>query len=176
MIITGIFRLAQLLFAAVVIVLSALLINGYGPHNGLGEQRKMSSLISYGAFCGGAGLILAVVGVAAMFFDLLTGIIVLGLDATASFFLLAGGLAFAIQTKAGSCTDLDYLTDHAKLFAADANKFAGKSENDVIQDTQNRCRMVQAETAFVWFLFGAFVVTLALSFMQKTTKHSGNMV
>ena len=36
--------------------------------------------------------------------------------------------------------------------------------------------MVQAETAFVWFLFGAFVVTLALSFMQKTTKHSGNMV
>ena len=52
----------------------------------------MSSLISYGAFCGGAGLILAVVGVAAMFFDLLTGIIVLGLDVTASFFLLAGGL------------------------------------------------------------------------------------
>jgi hypothetical protein len=76
----------------VIIVLSALLINGYGPHNGLGEDRHMNSLLSYGAFCGGAGLILAVVGVAAMFFDFLKGIIVLGLDAAASFFLLAGGL------------------------------------------------------------------------------------
>ena len=52
----------------------------------------MNSLISYGAFCGGAGLILGVIGLAAMFFDGLKGIIVLGLDGIASFFLLAGGL------------------------------------------------------------------------------------
>jgi Membrane-associating domain len=77
--------LLQLLFAAVVIALSAVLINGYGPgHN--------PSIIDYGAFCGGAGLIIAVVGIAAIFFDALQGIIVLALDAFAAFFLLAGGL------------------------------------------------------------------------------------
>jgi len=65
--------------------LSAVLINGYGPgHN--------PSIIDYGAFCGGAGLFFAIVGIAAMFFDGLSGLIVLCLDGIATFFLLAGGI------------------------------------------------------------------------------------
>jgi hypothetical protein len=61
------------------------LISGYGPgHN--------PSIIDYGAFCGGAGLILAVVGLAAIFFDGLKGIVILALDGIATFFLLAGGI------------------------------------------------------------------------------------
>jgi hypothetical protein len=68
------------------------MINGYPPRNGYPDGGKIDSLISYGAFCGGAGFILAVVGVAAMFFDGLKGIIILALDGLAGFFLLAGGL------------------------------------------------------------------------------------
>jgi hypothetical protein len=68
------------------------LINGYGPgHN--------PSIIDYGAFCGSAGLIIAVVGIAAIFFDALQGIIVLALDAFAAFFLLAGGLVSRPQSS-----------------------------------------------------------------------------
>jgi hypothetical protein len=47
-------------------------------------------LLDYGAFCGGAGLLIAVAGLGAIFFEPLQGIITLALDGIASFFLLAG--------------------------------------------------------------------------------------
>jgi hypothetical protein len=75
----------QLLFGAVVLALSAVLINGYGPGHG-------PSLIDYGAFCGAAGIVFAAIGIIACFIEPLQGIIMLVLDALATFFLLAGGL------------------------------------------------------------------------------------
>ena len=75
----------QLLFAAVVVALSAVLIHGYGPGHG-------PSLIDYGAFCGGAGLLFAVFGVVACFVESLQGIFTLVPDALATFFILAGGI------------------------------------------------------------------------------------
>jgi hypothetical protein len=59
------------------------LSNGYGPGHA-------PSLLDYGAFCGAAALVFAVVGLGAIFFESLQGIIVLALDGIASFFLLAG--------------------------------------------------------------------------------------
>jgi len=71
------------------------------------------------------------------------------------------------------------VTDHAKIFVPSIFKYAGEStkdyERDFVNDTIGRCRMIQAETAFIWFLAGAFIVTLALSFMHKSTKHHGSM-
>jgi len=55
-------------------------------------EGKVPSLIDYGAFCGGAAIVIAVVGVVAAFFEALQGIIIMALDAVAAFFLLAGGL------------------------------------------------------------------------------------
>jgi hypothetical protein len=49
-------------------------------------------LISYGAFCGGAGLLIAAIGVVACFFEALQGRIMLALDGLATFFVLAGGI------------------------------------------------------------------------------------
>jgi len=59
------------------------MINGYGPGHA-------PSLLDYGAFCGAGGLIFAVAGIGAIFFEPLQGIIILILDGIASFFLLAG--------------------------------------------------------------------------------------
>ena len=73
------------MFATVVLALSVVLINGYGPGSG-------PALISYGAFCGGAAIVFAAVGVLAVFFDRLQGIIMLALDGLAAFFLVAGGI------------------------------------------------------------------------------------
>jgi len=177
MVITLFLRVAQLLFAAVVIALSAVLINGYGPgHN--------PSIIDYGAFCGGAGLIIAVVGIAAIFFDALQGIIVLALDAFAAFFLLAGGLAFAVTIKVGSCADQSddgYLARHLGTFAPSLNKYdndnnANQEATDLTNDTISRCRMIQADTAFIWFLSGCFLVTVVLSFLNKSSKRGGSLV
>jgi hypothetical protein len=49
-------------------------------------------LINYGAFCGGAGLLCAAIGVVACFFEALQGIIMLALDGLATLFVLAGGI------------------------------------------------------------------------------------
>ena len=78
------------------LALAVVLINGYGPGSG-------PSLIGYGAFCGGAGIVIAAVGVAACFFDRLQGVIMLGLDAFAAFFLLAGGLVSLIMDQCLLC-------------------------------------------------------------------------
>jgi hypothetical protein len=76
-------ELPQLLFAAVILALSVVMINGYGPGHA-------PSLLDYGAFCGAAGLIFAVAGIGAIFIEALQGIITLALDGIACFFLLAG--------------------------------------------------------------------------------------
>jgi hypothetical protein len=73
----------QLLIAAIVLALSVVLINGFGPGHA-------PSLLDYGAFCGGAGLLIAVAGLGAIFFEPLQGIIILAVDGIAAFFLLAG--------------------------------------------------------------------------------------
>lgn len=49
-------------------------------------------LMDYGAFCGGAGLLIAAIGVAATFVEKLQGIVMLALDGIATFFLFAGAV------------------------------------------------------------------------------------
>jgi hypothetical protein len=77
--------LVKLIFAAVTLGLSAYLIGSYGP-------GKAPAILGYGSFCGGAGLIIGLIGVAAAFFEKLQGIIILALDGFAAFFLVAGGI------------------------------------------------------------------------------------
>lgn len=173
MIITLAARVAQLLLAAVILAISSVLIHGYGP------QGHNPSLIDYGAVCGGGAIIIAAVGVLAIFFEPIQGIVMLGLDGLASFFLLAGGLGFAIQAKTGRCTDPNYVAAHANLFKPSDYKWDPESKGfakDYVYDVENRCRMVQATTAFVWVTFGLFLATVALGLKNKTTKRGGNMV
>lgn len=67
--------------------LSAALIKQYAPGTG-----KPPSLFDYGAFCGAAGIVIALFGIIACFVESLQGVILLALDGLASFFLLAGGI------------------------------------------------------------------------------------
>ncbi len=60
-------------------------------------------------------------------------------------------------------------------YAKDAND-QSKLVQEFDADYTNRCRMIQAEAAFIWFMFGCFLVTLALSFTNKTTKRGGAIV
>jgi hypothetical protein len=83
--------------------------------------------------------------------------------------------AYAATLKVGNCTDEDgYLTDHAKTLAPSLNKvYSGVGSNRdkyakaFVNDTEGRCREAQATTAFLWFLFACFAVTVGLSFMNK---------
>ena len=72
--------------------LSIVLIKGYGP-------GKAPALLDYGAFCGGAGILIALIGVVATFVEALPGIIMLALDGIATFFVLAGGIVSLLNTR-----------------------------------------------------------------------------
>ncbi|PQE12030.1 MARVEL-like domain protein [Rutstroemia sp. NJR-2017a BVV2] len=158
------------IFAGVVLALSAILIKDFGPGHSW-------ALTSYGAFCGGASLLIALVGVAACFVDSLQGIIMFALDGIASFFLLAGGIAYAATIKVGNCADQSaggYLSQHLNPFApsddktypnvgSSVSKFAKAYDADVT----TRCRETQASTAFLWFLAACFVGTLVMSLMGR---------
>ncbi|TVY84898.1 hypothetical protein LSUE1_G000329 [Lachnellula suecica] len=180
MIVTLAVRVLQLVFAVIVLALSIVLIRGMGPAFFGETASKAPSLIDYGAFCGGAGIAIAIVGVVAAFLEPLQGIIIIALDGLASFFLLAGGIAFAATIKVGDCGDTSnngYLGQHAKTFEPSDvknygytrdDKSLGKWEKDFINDTSSRCRMIQAETAFIWFMFAGFLATTALSFMNRS--------
>jgi len=50
------------------------------------------SQTSYAAFCGGWGIVIAIIGVVALFVEALQGLIIVGLDALTTLLMLAGGI------------------------------------------------------------------------------------
>jgi hypothetical protein len=91
-VLTLVVRISQILFAIIALALPLALIKGMGPILPGETGDKAPALIDYGAFCGGAGLVIAVFGVAATFIESLQGIVIMALDGLATFFLLAGGI------------------------------------------------------------------------------------
>lgn len=85
---------SQLIFSAVVLALSVVLVNGYGPGHA-------PSLLDYGVFCGAGALVIAAIGVIACFLEALQGIVILAIDGLASFFLLAGAAVCNQDDKLG---------------------------------------------------------------------------
>ena len=73
--------------------------------------------------------------------------------------------------KVGSCTNLLYLYDHQKTIDPSLEKFYSNNQKKAVQmaldDLEGRCRELQASTAFLWFLFACFAVTVGLSFVSR---------
>jgi len=162
-------RIAQLLFGAVSLALSAVLIAQYGPGG------HAPSLYDYGAFCGGAAIVIALVGIAASFNDGLQGAVMLVIDGLAILLLLAGGIAFAAKLKVGSCNDILYFLE-SDVFLPSLQKLEGLSDKDTINVIQGRCRMAQADTAFLWLTFACAVGAALLSNRSSKSGHSGSIV
>ncbi|TAQ90397.1 hypothetical protein B7494_g1226 [Chlorociboria aeruginascens] len=173
MIITLALRIFQIVFATVLLGLSAALIKDFGPGHG-------PSLIDYGAFCGAAAIVFALTGVAAIFVEALQGIVQLALDGLATFFLLAGGIAYAATLKVGSCTNGQYLYDHAKMILPSHDKiYHGSNKQQVseaLSDVEGRCKELQASTAFLWFTFACFAGTIVTGFLGGKGRGSSSIV
>lgn len=75
----------QFLFAIVVLGLSVTLAKGQ-------RYGSVPAATGYAAFTGGAGILAALIGCAALFVDPLRGIISWAIDGLASLALLAGGI------------------------------------------------------------------------------------
>ncbi|KAM7198771.1 Marvel domain containing protein [Rhypophila sp. PSN 637] len=90
-------RVFQALFSIVVLGLAATLIAAqvYGSSH---------TTLRYSTFTGGFGLIVAAIGTAGLFISAIPELVVLGLDALAGLFFIAGGIAWAIGLKGVSCS------------------------------------------------------------------------
>jgi len=84
--ITGELTGRQFLFSVIILGISVSLIKGQNYPSAVPSQT------SYAAFCGGWGIIIALIGIAALFVEALQGIIVAGLDGLTALLTLAGGI------------------------------------------------------------------------------------
>lgn len=88
-ILNGVARGLQLICAGVVLGLSISLIKT--------QVYGSVAAINYAAFTGGFGLLAGLIGIAAIFFEPLAGLVMAALDALATLFLLAGGIVSPAQ-------------------------------------------------------------------------------
>ncbi|KKY22910.1 hypothetical protein UCDDS831_g03344 [Diplodia seriata] len=96
LVINGVARTFQILCAAVVLGLSITLIRS--------QSYGTVAANNYAAFTGGFGLLVGLVGAAAIFIEPLAGIVMVAADALAELFLLAGGIAVAVKLRGTSCS------------------------------------------------------------------------
>ena len=129
------------------------------------------SSTNYAVFLGLYIIIAALTGLASSFLSFLRGIVTLAIDAFAVLLTFAGGVAYAAQLGTQSCScDKKY-----ELCARLANNVIinggvvkGGGDSAVGSDVPRvrRCREAQADTAFMWFAFAAFVGSAVLSFLS----------
>lgn len=197
MIVSGIIRGVQILFAAVVLGLSIHLIKGQRTGNA-------PAITNYSAFTGGFGLIVAVVGIAALFVDALSGFIIMGVDALCALFYLAGGVvsytisflfpllaqsltltlvqAVAVHLRGVSCGSSTVpngllLEDKAMLNGGcvtfDGRDMCGYVSSDSYGTLQARCRESTADSAFMFFGFAVCVGAVVAAFFSKGRSGGG---
>jgi hypothetical protein len=82
-----------LLFSIIILGITVSLIKGQDYPSAVPSQT------SYAAFCGGWGILIALIGVAALFAEALQGIIIAGLDGLTALLMLAGGIVSSPSPK-----------------------------------------------------------------------------
>ncbi|KAH8646265.1 marvel domain-containing protein [Xylariales sp. PMI_506] len=165
-------RVISLLAAAVVLGLSVTL----AKQQVLG---KVPSETGFSSFAGAFGIIVAVIGIAALFVERLPGMLTMITDGLASVFFLAGGIALAIAMKNTPCSSNDTAAAVARFEnkilnggCDDIGCYAGGSFGSDALDssTQNslkgRCTRAEIDFAFEFiamiFTLGALVSTFLI--------------
>ncbi|KAK8058773.1 hypothetical protein PG994_009221 [Apiospora phragmitis] len=129
---------------------------------------------SFGGFTGAFGVLVSLVGLAALFIDKIPTFFVMAADALASIFFLAGGIALTLAMKnVSSCTSGDKLGDLQRVNNKILNGGCTDGGNDVTycgissspswkDDLHGRCQSVQADYVFefIGFIFGIAIIAL----------------
>jgi len=114
--------------------------------------------INFAMFTSALCMIVVIYGFVALFVEAVAiAVVLLVLDALATIFSLITGIVLAARLGAHSCTNEEYLLHNSLT-------------NGSHHRTQ-RCRELQASTAFFWFMFAGFAGSLILSAMS--TRGSG---
>ncbi|RDW70016.1 hypothetical protein BP5796_08413 [Coleophoma crateriformis] len=161
-------RALQLIVSGVVLGLSIYLAHNYGYGHAVAQIR-------YGAFCGAFGLLVSFFGIAATFLDVLQGMVMSMIDALAALLILAGGITFAVSAQIGSCSDQYYVASR-QIFRVGLYYHQSMKASQYLKLLESRCRMVQADTTFLWILFACFVATAVLGLAGGRSKGRGSFV
>ncbi|KAI0013560.1 marvel domain-containing protein [Xylariaceae sp. FL0662B] len=163
-------RAFLLLFGAIVLGLSVT----------LAKQQIIGSPpseTSFSSFCGAFGIIVSLIGLAALWVDKIPDAVVLGGDGLASALYLAGGIALTVALRpVSSCTADD---DRSQW-----NRYINKLLNGGCEDVagtpicpggtdegqlSSRCQRVQADYVFEYlaFIFGVSIVALTFFLRRR---------
>jgi len=110
--------------------------------------------INYAMFVSAFAWIVILYGFAAAFIESVAiPLVLIVLDGLATVFSLVGGIVLAARLTVHSCSNKSYLTS-----------------NNLTRDSDHQtktCRELQASTAFLWFLFASFGVSLVVDFLNS---------
>ncbi|KAJ6023877.1 hypothetical protein N7540_004674 [Penicillium herquei] len=162
---TGIARAFQLLFTVVVLGLSVSLARAQG-HGSVPAQT------GYAAFAGALGVLVSLVGIAALFIESLSGIIAWALDAFASIALLVGGIIYAVALKGVNCSKPEEYAWDNVLVSGGCEKYKGDKYCYTLtvhgkSAVKSHCISAEADTAFMFLGFLACLAALVVGFLTR---------
>ncbi|KAB8342934.1 hypothetical protein FH972_022531 [Carpinus fangiana] len=163
-------RGAQFLFCLPVLGITAALVKGHGPYG-------LAAITDYVLFCAIFGIITSILGVVAAFITSLQGLVILAFDALAVLFFLASSIALAVQTGVASCDPGLEDTAEGKekglpyrlwksgmisngYYTHDGGRYGNGQWIPPYSDFVSRCRMSQANDAFLFFALAVFMGSL----------------
>ncbi|KAL1635115.1 hypothetical protein SLS56_001867 [Neofusicoccum ribis] len=145
----GVARGFQIICAAVVLGLSINLIRT--------QVYGSVAAVNYAAFTGGFGLLAGLLGIAAIFIEPLAGLVMAVVDAMATLFLLAGGIAIAVKLRTVSCSSDSDLNQYNLVRNELTNGGCVKNNKGQTStcgfgdtdDLLSRCKKTSADAAFM---------------------------
>ncbi|KAF7953035.1 hypothetical protein EAE96_006257 [Botrytis aclada] len=113
------------------------------------DQFFGNSSVNWAMFVAVFSMIVVFYGMAAAFVESLAQPMILGaMDGLATLFNFIAGVVLAARLGVHSCSNRGYLVN-----------------NSLTQGMSERCRLLQAATAFFWFAFALFAASIAMDFM-----------
>ncbi|KAI0472945.1 marvel domain-containing protein [Xylariaceae sp. FL0804] len=144
----SIVRLVQLLFLLICTALIGNVIDNNRDAAGSAE-----SAVNFGIFVCALAWIAALYGLVAHFVSAArVPLVQLVLDALAALFTFIGAVVLSAKLSAVNCAAYGHKGSSWIAFGSD--------------NTEKRCREIQAGLVFMWFLFATFLATLFFSFRQ----------
>ncbi|KAL4804631.1 marvel domain-containing protein [Aspergillus unguis] len=155
--------------------IAAIIVLGISVDLARGQEKRIEDVpraTEYAAFCGGFGIVVALVGIASLFISSLEGIATLALDGISALAMLAGGITYAVMLRKADCGDADdYDTATNKLISGgckgitdDGRWVACHYSGDKLK---SRCISARADTAFMFISFVACVAIVGWGFVMR---------
>jgi len=141
--------------------------------------------IKYSIFTGAFGMIVCVVGIVAVFLEIIPLIGVLAGDALSGIFFLAGGIAYSIGLKGVDCNagsnDIFNAMANSDLvnlgtIQVDGQTYYGISTFSTVDQLRDVCRRAIADETIQYLAFLFCLFTMAVMFLERRRSSGGAIV